>query len=150
MGNICDSYPGQTWWTVIGTDADFAQAGIYEWRIGDQFVYIGKSKRLRSRIREYPNNVRKMETGAPYRRGKPDGYREIHHELYRASLAKIPVFVTVLENCETSMLNQREQHWIAVRRTSEIKDGGPRVLNSIKVSQTHHSSAENAHRRVPS
>ena len=118
------------WW-VIAYQPDIAleRAGIYEWRIGDRCLYIGKSKRLPRRIREYPNNVRKLLAGKPYRKGKPAQYRQIHIEMGRAHDDRISVIVAVLENCDPSILNQRERHWIELRKRQE-RQGGPRLLNA--------------------
>lgn len=118
------------WWTLdIPEHIDPAQPGIYEWRIADQSLYIGKSSRLSSRLREYPNNVRKLVNEAPYRKGKATAYREVHHELRRAHDSGIAVTVTILENCERCDLDERERHWIAIRK-QEAEAGGPRLLNS--------------------
>lgn len=118
------------WWKQnIGPDIDLTQPGIYEWQIEGVGVYIGQSKRLRQRIREYPNNVSKLLRGAPYRKSKLTAYRAIHHELKRAYEDLNLVSVTVLENCNISELNERERHWIAVRRF-EASQGGPAVLNA--------------------
>jgi hypothetical protein len=120
----------EEWWTLdVSPGIDLSQPGIYEWRIGDDSVYVGKSKRLSGRIREYPNNVRKLLTGAPYRRGKQAAYRDIHRDLRSAHDAFVKVTVTILENCLVSELNERERHWIALRRT-EAGQGGPRVINA--------------------
>ena len=59
------------WFEVSADDIQLASAGIYEWRIEGVGIYIGQSKRLAGRLREYPNNVRKIIDGAPYRKGKP-------------------------------------------------------------------------------
>lgn len=118
------------WWAIADqSDIAIDGAGIYEWRIGDRFLYIGKSKRLPRRIREYPNNVRKLLAGEPYRKGKPAQYRRIHIEMGRAHDERVPVIVAILENCETTILNQRECYWIELRRTQE-RIGGPKVLNA--------------------
>ncbi len=119
----------EEWWSLdLPASIDLTKPGIYEWRIEQSAVYIGKSKRLRSRIREYPNNVRKLIKGAPYRLAKPDGFREIHRFLHEASLKGSHARVTVLENCDESELNTRERFWIELRRKEE-RVGGPRVLN---------------------
>lgn len=123
------------WWALDSSkNADISLPGIYEWRIGDAAVYVGKAKRLRKRIREYPNNVRKLLTGAPYRRGKATAFRDIHHHLRRAHDEQIVVRVRVLENCENDELNSREQYWIAIRR-AEADNGGPQVLNATRPSR---------------
>lgn len=127
MGDLRDN-----WWTLdIGESIDVGLPGIYEWRIGVDSLYIGKSARLRGRIREYPNNVRKLIAGDAYRKGKPTSYREIHRALRIAHDDMIEVSLTVLENCGREVLNQRERYWIATRRAEEAQ-GGPRVLNAAK------------------
>ena len=120
------------WWTRdIAEHIDLDLPGIYEWRVGGDSLYIGQSAGLRSRIREYPNNVRKLIVGKAYRKSKPTRYRDIHYELRAAHDGMTPVIVTILENCARADLNQREQCWIATRR-AEAELGGPRVLNATK------------------
>jgi len=119
-----------SWWRLDVPDGcSVGLPGIYEWRIGDESLYIGKSVRLASRLREYPNNVRKIIEGSPYRKSNPDGYREVHRELNRARATGMDVSVTVLENCERQHINERERYWIAAR-VREAAKGGPRVLNA--------------------
>lgn len=123
-------HSSNTWWSLdVSLGCDMASAGIYEWRLDGFGVYVGQSKRLVSRIREYPNNVRKLIAEAPYRAGKPYSYREIHHHLRQACDSGAAVSVTVLENCDPADLNTRERYWIA-RRRDEAARGGPQVLNS--------------------
>lgn len=118
------------WWRdAIPEHIDLDQPGVYEWRIGHDSIYIGKSARLSGRIREYPNNVRKLIAGEAYRRGNPTSYRAIHHELRAAHDRLLAVSVTVIENCRKDDLNKRERYWIATRR-AEAGQGGPRVLNA--------------------
>ena len=117
------------WWHLsLPNECSLDRAGIYEWRIGDESLYVGKSSRLSSRLREYPNNVRKLIDGQPYRKNKPNGFREVHRELRHAHDAGLRVSFTVLENCERQDLNARERHWIMVR-LHEADRGGPRLLN---------------------
>lgn len=119
------------WWSVeIPKGQCLDLPGIYEWRIGERFLYIGKSKALARRIREYPNNVRKLIAGQAYRKSNPNAYRPVHIELRRAHDALTPVTVAILENCEVSALNERERHWIALRN-SEEQVGGRKVLNAV-------------------
>lgn len=89
--------------------------GIYEWRVEGVGSYIGKSKRLRQRLREYSNNVRKLALGLPYRAGKPSLFRAIHHQMLRAHLEGRSIKYTVIENCPLDQLNEREQFWIKMR-----------------------------------
>jgi hypothetical protein len=101
----------------IPAHIDLERPGIYEWRIEGAGCYIGKSKRLRARLREYPNNLRKMIAGLPYRAGKPEAFRRVHHELHAALAAGRSVTLTVLENCDAGALSERERFWIARRGT---------------------------------
>lgn len=96
---------------------DIDLPGIYEWQIEGVGSYIGKSKRLKKRLREYPNNVRKLIAGLPYRASKPQSFRLIHHELHRAQEEKRQIVFTVVENCPLAELSEREQFWIAERGT---------------------------------
>ena len=118
------------WYAKQADPSQLASAGIYEWRIEGVGLYVGQSRRLASRLREYPNNVRKLIAKAPYRKGKPDGFRAIHKSLMDAHERKIAVAFSVLEICERGDLNAQERHWIKRRRQEEA-DGGLRVLNSI-------------------
>lgn len=118
------------WWGFADDDvADCDLPGIYEWRLGNESLYIGKAIHLRRRVRQYPNNVRKLIAGEPYRKGRPTSYRAVHHELRLAYDRVLIVTVGVLENCEKARLNERERYWIAKRR-KEAENGGPRVLNA--------------------
>lgn len=120
------------WWTRdVPEYIDLKLPGIYEWRLGDESVYIGKSSRLKKRVRAYPNNVRKLIAGEAYRKGYPTSYRPVHHELRSAHDRVLTVVVTFLENCHKDELNERERYWIAKRR-AEAERGGPRVLNATK------------------
>lgn len=120
------------WWRIqIDDTLNLYLPGIYEWRIGEESVYVGKSKCLKLRLRHYPNNVRRLIAGQPYRKGKPVSFRDVHHELRVAHDRFLTVTVTILENCDKAELNERERYWI-MRRTEEAESGGPRVLNATK------------------
>lgn len=66
---------------VNGVDPE--QPLIYRWVVGDEAGdriagYVGKSKNGAKRpLRDYERNVRRLMAGRPYRKGKPDGFREI-------------------------------------------------------------------------
>ena len=124
--------PSGDWWSLnVPVGIQLVNPGIYEWRLEGIGLYIGQSRRMRARIREYPNNVRKLLAGAPYRAGRPTNYRAIHHDLQRAYKTGATILVTILENCCLTELNARERYWIA-RRREEARLGGPIVLNSEK------------------
>lgn len=110
------------WWRFVPNDAtDMHLPGIYEWRIEDQKIYIGQSKHLVSRIHEYPNNVRKILAGEPYRRGNPKGFRRVHDALRLAHDQHCRVTVAILENCPLSDLNEKKRAWIVLRREQGIE-----------------------------
>jgi len=118
------------WWTrEVPDHIDLNLPGVYEWRLGAESLYVGKSSRLKRRLRHYPNNVRNLIAGQAYRKGKPTSYRTVHHELRSAHDRLLTVIVTVLENCDKANLNERERYWI-MRRRAEAETGGPRVLNA--------------------
>lgn len=119
-----------SWWSAtFPPNIDLDLPGIYEWEVPGIGLYIGKSKRLRRRIREYPNNVRKLLAGAPYRRNNHSAFRVVHHEMLRAYHHNLNVTVTILENCEQPELSTRERYWIDLRRI-EAQTGGLPVLNA--------------------
>ncbi|MBD8663016.1 hypothetical protein IFT59_07090 [Rhizobium sp. CFBP 8752] len=102
---------------VVPEGIDLSKPGIYQWTLAGVGTYIGQSRNLRSRLREYDNNVRKQTLGLPYRKSRPDAFRAVHRQLHAAKLAGIEVTVTVLENCALEDLNARERYWIASRAT---------------------------------
>jgi hypothetical protein len=118
-------------WYVREIDADFdlKQCGIYEWRIEGIGLYVGKAKNLQSRIRAYPNNVRRMIDGEPWHGNPKRAYRRVHHELRRAYEDGVAVVVTVLEICDPDVRAERETHWIAIRQRESLIGGLP-LLNS--------------------
>jgi hypothetical protein len=106
------------WYQVaIPEDIDLGLPGIYQWDIEGVGTYIGQSKNLRKRLWEYPNNLRKLAQGKPYRKSKPDAWRHIHLKLHDARTRGVGVTVTVIENCPLDELNERERHWIGLRGT---------------------------------
>ncbi|WP_213981640.1 GIY-YIG nuclease family protein [Sphingomonas sp. dw_22] len=118
------------WYALsIEENFDLNRSGIYEWRIAGVGIYVGKAKTLRRRIRDYPNNVRRMINGLAWHGNSSKDYRQIHHELRRAYDSGTQVSVAVLEICDPSSRAERERHWIEQRRKEHLA-GGPRVLNS--------------------
>jgi hypothetical protein len=119
------------WYQKINLDQfDLDQAGIYEWRIDGIGLYVGKAKRLRSRLRAYPNNVRRMLQGLHWH-GNPDrSYRPIHLDLRYGYDNGNLISLSILENCEPEIRNARERYWIGLRKQEEAA-GGPRVLNAV-------------------
>src|SRR5690606_7586517 len=116
------------WWAPSGA-VDLNRPGIYEWTITGVGRYIGKAGTLKRRIREYPNNVRKLLDGQPYRKKYPTRFRAIHHHLYVGRETGRHISVTVLEHCARSELNARERYWIQAR-LKDFERGGLPVLNN--------------------
>lgn len=77
---------------------------IYLWEIKDStgrvlYRYVGKSDVGAKRpLRHYSRNVRNLMNGRPYRRGNPDGFRKVHHELAKAILLGYKVTLSFLCN----------------------------------------------------
>lgn len=118
------------WYRLTNEHAfDLDAAGIYEWRIEGIGLYIGKAKRLRSRIRAYPNNVRRMIEGLPWHGNPNKSYRPVHQELRSAYEANIVITLAILENCSIEDRAARERAWIKLRREEE-SFGGLCVLNA--------------------
>lgn len=88
-------------------------AGVYAWEITNVGTYVGKSVNLRRRLREYPNNLRKLILGLPYRRGNIDGYRRVHREMVGAVQQGQQPVCRIVELCLPAELNERERYWIS-------------------------------------
>jgi len=106
---------GDDWFVRdIAHHVDLAGPGVYAWRIDGVVVYVGKASRLRSRLREYRNNIGKIGDGRPYRRGEPGGFRRVHRALAEARAAGRAVVFSVIEGCPRGdALLARERYWIA-------------------------------------
>jgi hypothetical protein len=113
----------------IGLNIDLKSSGIYEWRIDGIGVYIGKALKLNSRIRAYPNNVRRMIAGLHWHGDATKDYRKIHKALRQAHDHGLLVTVSVLENCSRDRRLERELYWIS-RRREEAMNGGLPLLNA--------------------
>jgi hypothetical protein len=113
---------------VSAPDSDKSGSGIYEWRIEGVGVYVGQAKRLASRMRAYPNNVRRLLAGLSWHGGQRQ-FRDVHRRLSEAHEEGTPVTFRILENCSPDILNERERHWIGFRKR-EAEDGGLKVINS--------------------
>src|SRR4051794_27991871 len=72
--------------------------GLYEWRIERIGCYIGQYTSVLRPRRAYGLNVGRILSGKPYRRGKPEGFRQIHRELADAVRAGCSISLTLLEN----------------------------------------------------
>jgi hypothetical protein len=108
---------------------DLNCAGVYEWLIEDTGLYIGKAKILKERVRDYPNNVRRMLEGLPWHGNPNKDYRPIHYALRQAYDEELFVSVSILETCDLSIRAERERYWINFRRKEALAGGLP-VLNS--------------------
>ena len=87
-------------------------SGIYSWTVDGVGTYVGKSRNLGNRLREYPNNIRKLTLKLPYRKSKPSGFRKIHRELLSGILTRRVVKCQIIELCDCSKLAERERYWI--------------------------------------
>ena len=118
------------WFTeVVATGVNPDRPGIYEWRIEGVGVYIGQYGRARRPRREYARNVERLLARAPYRKGDPEGFREVHQALAKARAEGRTITLTFVENQEVkSDRNRRERELIEERRQA-ARAGGLAVLN---------------------
>jgi hypothetical protein len=104
--------------------------GLYEWRIEGVGCYIGQYTHARRPRREYGLNVGRILTKRPYRKSKPEGFRQIHRELANAAEAGTPISLTLLENQVAKADRNRRERELIAERGAQAKAGGLRVLNS--------------------
>lgn len=87
---------------------------LYLWEIGG-LRYIGKASRgSRRPLKHYSRNVRRLLAGLPYRRSKPEGFRNVHRALHAAVLQSLPIKLVLLKNVELARINEEEQ--VAIRQ----------------------------------
>ena len=96
----------------IADGVDRSNPGIYQWTIEGAGIYIGKYSNIRRPLKEYQRNVKRLLNGLHYRKGKPDGFRHIHHALAEAVRGKRKITLTILENQPKEKLTQREKDLI--------------------------------------
>jgi hypothetical protein len=83
---------------------DPASPLIYLWEVFDaagdlRYCYVGKAKKGDGRPRKhYKRNVKNLLRGGHYRKGKPDGFRVVHHELANAVQSGHRVVLTLIRN----------------------------------------------------
>ncbi|RWB89233.1 MAG: hypothetical protein EOQ52_12725 [Mesorhizobium sp.] len=102
---------------VLPENVDEKRPGIYQWNIDGVGSYIGKYTWINRPKQEYEKNILKILNGRPYRPQKPAGFRRIHRELFEAARKGLAITLTILENVEPALLNQRERELIAERGT---------------------------------
>lgn len=101
-------------------DVDLSKGGgmLYFVRVtdssGKEYRYIGQTKRGKSRLREYRNNVRKIFEGKP-RRSTPgqEKYRPVHLALAKACQNGWNYDFYPLENVSLDQINFTEQSRIS-------------------------------------
>ncbi|VVO21805.1 hypothetical protein [Pseudomonas fluorescens] len=92
-------------------DFDFYPCGVdekkpllYLWQIEDAqggvlYRYVGKANGGSKRpLTQYLRNVRNLQAGKPYRKGKPDAFREVHRKLADAAVRGYRLSLHLLEN----------------------------------------------------
>jgi hypothetical protein len=98
------------------------EPGIYAWDIEGVGVYVGKFTRANRPLGEYDKNTSRLLRGIAYRPAKPDGFRRVHRALAGAVQQGRSVQLSIVENCQKHVLDERERIWI-----SQVSSGG---LNS--------------------
>lgn len=114
---------------VIPDSVSLDLPGIYEWSIsyadGTTRRYVGKYTQRNRPTREYHANIERLLDGRPYRKASPDGFRQVHRELAKATEEGREVVLTILENAAPADLNQREQALIKERGATLNGTGTP-------------------------
>ena len=89
---------------VDDNNIDTSSALIYMWEIKDSDDellgrYVGKAKGGAKRpMKHYKRNVMRFLSGKPYRKSKPDGYRQVHIALAAATKLEHKISLTFLRN----------------------------------------------------
>ena len=78
---------------------------IYAWRVGGELVYVGKANGARRPLNDYPNDVRKLLAGEPYRKNKPNEFRRIHRVLANAVIRRLPIQLEYLCNTTATQIS---------------------------------------------
>lgn len=99
-----------SWFTIADGAGSLGSPGIYQWLLDGLPIYTGRALNPRTRLAQYDRNVRRLREKAPYRRGNPDGFRDIHRRLFVAAAAGADIKFRVVENCDSAALNERERH----------------------------------------
>ena len=126
---------------IYDNGADWSKPLIYMWEIKSRTgcvmgLYVGKAKAGAKRpTTHYSRNVANILAGKPYRRGKPDGYRRVHHVLARAHRQGHSITLHFLCNVESpESINEVEKRCIRERRTQGIESwqlNGRRTMVSL-------------------
>lgn len=77
---------------------------VYMWEIRNhrgEVIYrdVGRSLNGATRPREdYRRNVANLRDNLPYRASNPNGFRDVHRQMYQASLEGFPIRLYLLQN----------------------------------------------------
>jgi hypothetical protein len=101
---------------IYDCGVDQAKPLIYLWQIESRsgeviYRYVGKASGGSNRPRKhYLRNVRNLLAGKPYRKNKPENYREVHRRLAEATQIGHKLILYLLENVEdVYAINQVER-----------------------------------------
>ena len=114
---------------LIKTEVDGDKALIYMWEIYDLTGvlvgrYVGKAKNGSKRpLRHYTRNVERLLSGKPYRKSKPEGYRQVHRALAAAVRAEYTIQLSFLTNVDNiNSINTIESALIAEKNCKGAED----------------------------
>lgn len=101
-------------WCKIGAKGDELKgAGVYEWRVGDECVYVGKSGHLETQLTRYKRKVRSLLDRQGPIGELGDGIRGVHIQIAKAVRSGGVVQFNVLEVCDPDLLQKRKKAWQA-------------------------------------
>lgn len=99
---------------LVAPGIDEETPGIYEIKIDGIGSYIGRFGRARERYLAYERNVRRLESGEPYKGGITD-FRKIHYIIRDALREARTVSFIALENRPASLATDRRADLIRER-----------------------------------
>jgi len=98
---------------------DDSKPGLFEWCVDGVCIYIGQYTDAEGPRRDYEMNLARMWDGRPYRKQKPDAFRQIHHDLAKAIHDGREITFRILENqVLKSERNRRKRELIFEHITS--------------------------------
>jgi hypothetical protein len=106
-----------SWATVvIEPVVDLSRPGLYEWIIEGVGSYIGVFTSPSRPFGEYSKNVTNLLNGKPYRKNKPESFRDIHYDLAEAFLLQKNITLRLLETIsDRASRHSKEQELIRNR-----------------------------------
>ncbi len=89
---------------------------LYRIVIDGRLYYIGCANSAKRPHKHYARNVQRLKDNKPYRKNLPDGFREIHRQLFEASEKGQSIIIELLRNVPGEEKFREERLEIASHR----------------------------------